>query len=120
MQLAIFGNTTEAGFAHGWTDEAAIAVFGSATLDLTLHPPRSEATLSVAAIFGSIKVIVPPGARVTTQGVALFGESRVRVQPGHGPEILIKNLALFGNVSIVEGQGRAQSAPVSGEQVFPY
>src|ERR687890_752049 len=69
MQLAIFSSTSEAGFAPGWTEEAAIALFGSTTPDLPLPPPTSDAALTVAAVFGSAKVIVPPGARVTTKGI---------------------------------------------------
>jgi len=119
MQLAIFSSTSEAGFAPGWTEEAAIAVFGSTTLDLTLHPPMSDAALTVAAIFGSAKVIVPPGARVTTKGIALFGGSKVKVEPGVGPDLTITFLALFGEVTIIEGQRRA--IPVrAAEQTFPY
>jgi hypothetical protein len=119
MQLAIFSSTSEAGFAPDWTEEAGIAVFGSVTLDLTLHPPMSDAALTVAAVFGSAKVIVPPGARVTTKGIALFGGSKVKVEPGVGPDLTINFLALFGEVTIVEGKQRALPARAS-EQPFPY
>lgn len=119
MQLAIFSSTGEAGFAHDWSAEKAIAVFGSAVLDLTLHPPLSDATLTVAAIFGEVKVIVPPGARVITRGAAVFGGSKVRVEPGVGPELRVNLLALFGQVTIVEGKARAIASPASA-QTFPY
>jgi hypothetical protein len=119
MQLAIFSSTSQAGFAPEWTEEAAVAVFGSSTLDLTLHPPLADASLTVAAVFGSVKVIVPPGARVTTKGIALFGGSKVRVEPGTGPDLTINFLALFGEVSIIEGKQRAFPARAA-EQPFPY
>ena len=119
MQLAIFSSTSEAGFAPEWTEEAAIAVFGSATLDLTLRPPLSDAVLTVGAVFGSAKVIVPPGARVTTKGIALFGGSKVKVEPGSGPDLTINFLALFGEVSIVEGKRRDLPTRIA-EQPFPY
>lgn len=119
MQLAIFGNTSEAGFVPEWTDETAIAIFGSANLDLTRQSPMSNAALKVAAIFGSAKIVVPPGARVTTKGFALFGNSRVQVEHGAGPELQINFFVLFGEVKIVEGVARALPAPLSG-QTFPY
>ncbi len=119
MQLAIFGNTGEAGFAPKWTDETAVAVFGSANLDLTRQSPMSSAALKVAAIFGSAKIVVPPGARVTTKGFALFGNSQVKVEHGAGPELQINFFVLFGEVKIVEGVARALPAPLSG-QTFPY
>jgi predicted membrane protein len=119
MQLAIFGNTSEAGIAPEWTDETAVAIFGSTNLDLTRQPPLSSAVLKVAAIFGSAKIVVPPGARVTTKGFALVGNSRVRVEHGAGPELQINFLVLFGEVKIVEGVARAIPAPLSS-QTFPY
>ena len=119
MQLAIFGSTSEAGFAPDWSEEAAIAIFGSVTLDLTLHPPMADANLTVAAVFGEAKVIVPPGARVLTKGIALFGGSKVKVQPGLGPDLTINFLALFGEVKIIEGKARAIPARAI-EQTFPY
>lgn len=119
MQLAIFGNTSEAGFAPEWMDETAVAIFGSAHLDLTRQSPLSSAVLKVATIFGSAKIVVPPGARVTTKGFALFGSSRVRVEQGSGPELQVNFFVLFGEVKIVEGVARAIPAPLNGE-TFPY
>lgn len=119
MQLAIFSNTSEAGFAPEWADETAVAVFGSANLDLTRQSPLSSAVLKVAAIFGSAKIVVPPGARVTTKGIALFGNSRVKVEHGAGPELQVNFFVLFGEVTIVEGKARALPTPLSG-QTFPY
>jgi len=119
MQLAIFGNTSEAGFAPGWMNETAVAVFGSANLDLTRQSPLSDAALKVAAIFGSAKIIVPPGARVITKGIALFGNSRVKVEHGAGPELQVNFFVLFGQVTIVEGKARILPAPL-GSQTFPY
>ncbi len=119
MQLAVFGNTSEAGFAPEWTDETAVAIFGSANLDLTRQSPLSNAALKVAAIFGSAKIIVPPGARVSTKGIALFGNSQVKVEHGTGPELQVNFFVLFGQVTIVEGKVRALPAPLGG-QTFPY
>lgn len=120
MQVAIFAEASEAGFAHDWERETAIAVFGSATLDLTRRPPLAAATLTVAAIFGAIKVIVPPGTRVISRGITLFSGSRVRVQSGGGPEIAINSLALFGDIKVVEGKGSALPELPAGGPTFPY
>ncbi|HEY8601834.1 MAG TPA: hypothetical protein VIL85_25630 [Thermomicrobiales bacterium] len=119
MQLAIFGNTSEAGFAPEWTNETAVALFGSAHLDLTRHSPMSSAALKIAVIFGSAKIVVPPGARVTTRGMALFGNSLVKVEHGTGPELQIDFFVLFGEMKIVEGTARAMPTPLSS-QTFPY
>jgi len=119
MQLAIFGNSSEAGFAQQWTDETAVAVFGSTNIDLTRQSPLSSAALKVAAVFGSAKIVVPSGTRVTTKGIALFGNSRVKVEHGAGPELQVSFFVLFGEVTIVEGKTPALTAPPSG-QTFPH
>lgn len=101
---AIFGGVERRITAQDFEGGEAFAMFGGVELDLTKAAMRgNRAVIQANAIFGGVELRVPESWNVTMQGTGIFGgysDQTQHPQPGGAPELVVRGMALFGNVEV--------------------